>query len=188
MHMHSTYGKLGALLFAGSFACSASITATAQAVHQLFGRAATASKIAAVNIDVIPDGAGLPEGSGTVSQGQVIYESKCAAYHGATGVEGPRDRLVGGQGTLATMRPIKTIGSYRQYALTIYDYINCAMPFTAPGILQPDEVYSIVAYLLNRNRVIAAAEVMDQKTLPLVNMPNRDGFVVESAFRNLRRK
>jgi mono/diheme cytochrome c family protein len=184
MRMRSKRAVRAALLLAGSLA---SIIASAQAVHPSFGRAATASEVAAVNIDVMPDGAGLPAGSGTVQQGQAIYESKCAACHGVTGVEGPRDRLVGGLGTLATAKPIKTIGSW-QYAPTLYDYIGRAMPFTAPGTLEPDEIYGVVAYLLNRNGVINAAQVMDAKTLPLVKMPNRDGFVVEPAFRNVKRK
>jgi S-disulfanyl-L-cysteine oxidoreductase SoxD len=185
MRTHSTGAARAALLLAGSLA---SITASAQAVHPSFGRAATAGEVTAVDVDIRPNGAGLPAGSGTVQQGQAVYESKCAACHGATGVEGPRDRLVGGQGTLATAKPIKTIGSYWQYAPTLYDYVARAMPFTAPGSLKPDEVYGIVAYLLNRNGVIAAAQVMDAKTLPLVKMPNRDGFVVEPAFRNVKRK
>ena len=191
MHTHKKLANLGGRVLAGTvavFASVATITASAQAVHPSFGRAATASEVAAVNIDVMPNGAGLPAGSGTVKSGQAIYESKCAACHGATGVEGPRDRLVGGQGSLATVKPIKTIGSYWQYAPTIYDYIGRAMPFTAPGTLTPDEVYGLVAYLLNRNGVIAADQVMNAATLPLVKMPNRDGFVVEPAFRNVKRK
>ena len=191
MRTHKTPAQRGAWLLAGrvaALASFASISASAQAAHPSFGRAATASEVAAVNIDVMPNGAGLPAGSGTVTQGQTIYASQCAACHGATGVEGPRDRLVGGQGTLATAKPVKTIGSYWQYAPTLYDYIGRAMPFTAPGTLKPDEVYSLVAYLLNRNGVIAAAQVMDAKTLPLVKMPNRDGFIVEPAFVNVKRK
>ncbi len=188
MRTHRTLAGWATLSLGTSLACLVSFNVAAQAVHPAFGRAATASEVAAVNIDVMPNGAGLPAGSGTVEQGQAIYASKCAACHGATGVEGPRDRLVGGQGTLATAKPVKTIGSYWQYAPTVYDYIGRAMPFTAPGTLTPDEVYGVVAYLLNRNGVIAADQVMDAKTLPLVKMPNRDGFVVEPAFRNVKRK
>ena len=188
MRTHRTSGGWGTFFLGTSLACFALSNVAAQTVHPAFGRAATGSEVAAVDIDVMPNGAGLPAGSGTVQQGQAIYESKCAACHGATGVEGPRDRLVGGQGTLATSKPVKTIGSYWQYAPTLYDYIGRAMPFTAPGTLQPDEVYAVVAYLLNRNAIIDATQVMDAKTLPLVNMPNRDGFVVEPAFRNTKRK
>lgn len=188
MLTHKNLAARSIFLLGTSLACIVSCHVAAQAAHPAFGRAATASEVTAVNIDVMSNGAGLPAGSGTVKQGQAIYESKCAACHGATGVEGPRDLLVGGRGTLATAKPVKTIGSYWQYAPTIYDYIGRAMPFTAPGTLKPDEVYSIVAYLLNRNGVIDPAQVMDAKTLPLVKMPNRDGFVVEPAFRNVRRK
>ena len=191
MRTHRNSRRWAALSLGTSLACLgwlASLDVAAQAVHPAFGRAATAGEVAAVNIDVMPNGAGLPAGSGNATQGQAIYASKCAACHGATGVEGPRDRLVGGQGTLATVKPVKTIGSYWQYAPTVYDYIGRAMPFTAPGTLQPDEVYALVAYLLNRNGLIAGAQVMDAKTLPLVKMPNRDGFIVEPAFRNVKRK
>lgn len=153
-----------------------------------FGRTPSAAEIAAVNIDVKPDGTGLPLGTGTVAAGEKIYAAQCVACHGATGVEGPRDRLVGGRGSLASAKPIKTVGSYWQYAPTLYDYVNRAMPFTAPGTLKTDEVYSLVAFLLNRNGVIGEGEVMSQSSLPLVQMPNRGGFVIEPQFRHVMRK
>ena len=153
-----------------------------------FGRPPTAADIASVDIDVKPDGSGLPAGSGNAAAGEKIYDAQCAACHGRTGTEGPRDRLVGGRGSLATARPIKTVGSYWQYAPTLYDYINRAMPFTAPGTLKPDEVFSLVAFLLNRNGVIGDDDVVDRNSLPMVKMPNRDGFVVEPEFRNVTRK
>ncbi len=87
------------------------------------------------------------------------------------------DRLVGGQGTLKKDYPIKTVGSYWPYATTLYDYIRRAMPFTAPQSLTPDEVYSVVAWLLYQNGIIPEDAVMDARTLPAVRMPNRDGFV-----------
>jgi len=164
------------------------LTAGAATEAADFGRVPTDAEIAAVNIDVKPDGSGLPAGSGTVAAGERIFGAQCAACHGATGVEGPRDRLVGGRGSLASAKPIKTVGSYWQYAPTLYDYVNRAMPFTAPGTLKPDEVYSVVAFILNRNGIIADGEVMNRTSLPLIRMPNRDGFVVEPAFRNLKRK
>jgi cytochrome c len=153
-----------------------------------FGRPAPASLIAAWDIDVRPDGRGLPEGSGTPDKGRDLYASQCAACHGKTGVEGPRDKLVGGIGTLATSKPVKTIGSYWPYAPTLFDYINRAMPFTAPGTLQPDEVYSLVAFLLSENGVIPAGAVIDKNTLPAVKMPNRDGFVQLPQFRQVIRR
>jgi cytochrome c len=87
--------------------------------------------------------------------------------------------LVGGQGTLATARPLKTVGSFWPYATTLWDYINRAMPFDKPGLLKPSEVYAVAAYILNINGIIGDADVMDSKTLPKVRMPNRDGFVAD---------
>ena len=142
-----------------------------------FGRPATDADINAWNIDVAPDGAGLPPGRGTVQQGATVYANKCASCHGATGIEGPQTRLVGDQGSLTTDHPVKTIGSYWPYATTLYDYIHRAMPLTAPQSLVPDEVYSLVAWLLHQNGIIPATMVIDTQTLPTVKMPNRDGFV-----------
>ena len=152
-----------------------------------FGRPATRAEVAAVDIDIGPTGVGLPAGSGSAGAGAALFAARCAACHGSTGVEGPYARLVGGRGSLASAAPLKTIGSYWQYAPTVYDYINRAMPFAEPGSLQPDEVYSLVAFLLARNGVIGKAEVMDRDSLPKVLMPNRNGFVVEPAFRKVQR-
>lgn len=175
-------------LLAPALALTGLFTATADATDLGFGRSPTAAEIATVDIDVKPDGSGLPAGSGTAIGGEKVYAAQCAACHGSTGTEGPRDRLVGGRGSLATAKPIKTVGSYWQYAPTLYDYINRAMPFTAPGTLKPDEVYSLVAFLLNRNGVVGEGEVIDRTSLPLIKMPNRDGFIVEPEFRNVTRK
>jgi mono/diheme cytochrome c family protein len=142
-----------------------------------FGRPATDAEISAWNIDVSPTGEGLPPGRGTVKEGARVYAKKCASCHGPTGTEGPNDRLVGGQGTLATARPVKTVGSYWPYATTLYDYVHRAMPFTAPQSLTPDEVYAVVAWILNRNGIIPEDAVMDANSLPQVQMPNRKGFV-----------
>jgi cytochrome c len=144
-----------------------------------FGRAATEAAIKAWDIDVSPSGAGLPPGQGTVQQGAAIYANKCAACHGPTGTEGPKDRLVGGHGSLATEHPIKTIGSYWPYATTLYDYIHRAMPLNAPQSLTPDEVYSVVAWLLHQNGIIPADATLDAQTLPSVRMLNRNGFVAD---------
>ena len=144
-----------------------------------FGRPATAEEIKAWNIDVSPTGEGLPPGKGTVQQGAVIYANTCAACHGPTGTEWPKDRLVGGHGSLATEHPVKTIGSFWPYATTLYDYIHRAMPLNAPQSLTPDEVYSLVAWLLHQNAIIPATIVIDAQTLATVKMPNRDGFVLD---------
>jgi S-disulfanyl-L-cysteine oxidoreductase SoxD len=141
------------------------------------GRPATDEEIRAWNIDVSPTGEGLPPGQGTVKHGAQVYASKCASCHGPTGAEGPKDKLVGGQNTLTAPKPIKTIGSYWPYATTLYDYINRAMPFNAPQSLTPDEIYSVIAWLLFKNQIIAEGAVIDAKTLPTIRMPNRNGFI-----------
>ncbi len=143
------------------------------------GRSATDEEIRSWNIDVSPTGEGLPPGQGTVKQGAQVYAGKCSACHGLTGVEGPKDKLVGGRNTLATQKPIRTIGSYWPYATTLYDYIHRAMPFDAPQSLTPDEIYSVIAWLLFQNKIISEDAVIDAQTLPKVQMPNRNGFILD---------
>ena len=141
------------------------------------GRPATEEEIRAWDIDVGPNGEGLPPGRGTVKQGAMVFAAKCAACHGPTGTEGPKDRLVGGQGTLATARPMKTIGSYWPYATTLFDYIRRAMPLNAPQSLTADQIYAVTAWLLYQNTILAEDAVMDAQSLPKVQMPNRNGFI-----------
>ena len=141
------------------------------------GRAATEEEIRAWDIDINPNGDGLPPGRGTVEHGAVIFAATCAACHGVTGTEGPADRLVGGHSSLATAHPLKIVGSYWPYATTLFDYIRRAMPLTAPQSLTPDEVYSLVAWLLYQNGIVAQDFRVDATTLPAIRMPNRNGFV-----------
>jgi len=141
------------------------------------GRPATDQEIQEWNIDVAPTGEGLPLGHGTVKKGAEIFALRCASCHGPTGKEGPMQRLVGGAGTLGSENPVKTIGSYWPYATTVYDYIHRAMPFPAPQSLSPEEVYSVVAWLLYQNGIIAGDTVLDAQSLPSIIMPNRKGFV-----------
>lgn len=140
------------------------------------GRAPAAAEIRAWDIDVAPDGAGLPEGAGSVEQGKLLYAQKCAACHGAAGEGGPADVLVGG-GTLASKSAKRTIGNYWPYATTVFDYVRRAMPLDKPGSLTAEEVYALSAWLLHANGIVGADAVMNAKTLPAVGMPNRDGFI-----------
>ena len=141
------------------------------------GRPATAAQIAGWDISVGPDGAGLPPGSGTAARGSAVYEQKCQACHGAKGGGQPNDRLVGGQGTLASTAPVRTIGSYWPYATTVFDYVRRSMPYTQPQSLTDDEVYAVTAYLLNLNGIIGENDEIDARTLPKVKMPNQDNFI-----------
>src|SRR5215470_5118830 len=142
------------------------------------GRPATSAEIAAWDISVAPDGGGLPAGSGTAVRGAVIYAQQCQACHGEKGAGQPNDPLVGGHGTLASPRPVRTIGSYWPYATTVFDYIRRAMPYPQPHSLTNDAVYAVTAYLLYLNGVIAEDDVINAQTLPLVKMPNRDNFIL----------
>lgn len=135
------------------------------------GRVPSEAEIKARDIAVGPDGEGLPPGRGTVSAGEQVYQAKCMACHGLTGTEGPMDKLVG------ETLPVKTIGSFWPYATTVFDYIRRAQPFNQPGSLTDEEVYALTAWLLFRNQIIAADQVIDRETLPHVQMPNRNGFV-----------
>jgi cytochrome c len=156
--------------------------APSQPSPRSFGAPATPAQVAGWNIDVEPDGAGLPAGSGTPTAGATLYAAKCAACHGSEGqglpVPGraPYPRLVGGIGTLASEDPVKTVGSYWPYATILFDYIRRAMPFDAPGSLSNDQVYALSAFILEKNGIIANNAVMDAKTLPAVKMPDSNGF------------
>jgi mono/diheme cytochrome c family protein len=146
------------------------------------GRPATPEEIAAWDIDVGPDGVGLPPGRGTAADGAPIFAARCASCHGKTGKEGPNDVLVGRLPNDAfpfarDPRAPKTIGSYWPYATTVFDYIRRAMPPDAPGSLKDDEVYNLVAYLLVQNELVPADAVIDAASLPKVKMPARDHFV-----------
>jgi cytochrome c len=145
------------------------------------GTVATPEDIAAWDISIGPNGVGLPPGSGTPKQGEAVYVAKCLACHGEKGAGKPNDQLVGGQGTLAGEKPpIKTVGSFWPYATTTFDYVRRAMPYNESKSLTNDELYAVVAYILNLNGVIADNDTLDAQTLPKVKMPNRNGFVTFS--------
>jgi mono/diheme cytochrome c family protein len=140
------------------------------------GAPVSATDIAAIDVSIGPDGAGLPPGSGTPKQGAEVYATKCIVCHGPEGANGVNDPLVGGQGTLTSAAPVKTIGSYWPYATTVFDYVRRAMPYPAPHSLTDAEAYAVTAYLLHLNGIIGADDVMDATSLPKVKMPNRTGF------------
>ena len=143
------------------------------------GQPIAPAELAPWDISVGPDGAGLPPGRGTAAQGAAIYAAKCQACHGEKGAGKPNDQLVGGAGTLAGDRPaVKTVGSYWPHATTLFDYIRRAMPWNETKSLSGDELYAVSAYILNLNGIIGESDVLDAQSLPKVQMPNRDGFVL----------
>jgi len=143
-----------------------------------FGKAATPQQIAVWDIDVRPDGLGLPVGSGTVVQGRAIYNTKCMACHGSIekalppGAKLPAPVLVSD-----STSKVKAIGNYWPYASTVFDYIRRSMPYNLPGSLTDNEVYSVTAYLLNANKIIKTDAVLDAKTLPMIIMPAQKLFI-----------
>jgi mono/diheme cytochrome c family protein len=141
------------------------------------GRALKPEEVRKLDITVGPDGVGLPPGSGSVAAGAAVFAAKCQSCHGAEGGGKPQDRLTGGIGSLASDKPVKTPVSYWPRATTLFDYIRRAMPISAPQSLTSDEVYSVTAYLLSIDGVVAKDAVLDAKSLAAVRMPNRDGFI-----------
>lgn len=136
-----------------------------------FGRVATAEEIAEIDIDVMPDGTGLPEGRGTVEEGRALYKNQCVQCHGADGRGADYDALAG-KGTY-------TVGDFWPYATTLYDYIYRAMPQAVPGSLPPDDVYSLTAFVLHLNDLLPADGSLDRESLPRIEMPARDRFVYD---------
>lgn len=144
------------------------------------GRTPTAQEIAGWDIDIAPDGAGLPPGRGSVQDGAQLFSQTCAGCHGADGRGGdgaPVPRLVGGQGMLASDKPVRTVGSYWPYATTLFDYIRRAMPLGAAQTLSADQVYAVSAFVLNLNGIVPAEATLDARSLAAIRMPNRNGFV-----------
>ena len=134
-----------------------------------------------MDIAIATDGKELPPGNGTAKVGARIFAEKCAACHGEK-LQGSTQApaLVGGKGTLTSLHPMMTAGSYWPFATTLFDYIRRAMPRYQEGSLKVNEVYSLTAYILYRNDIIGENEVMDAATLPKIKMPNRDGFVPQN--------
>ena len=144
------------------------------------GRDAHAEEIAAWDVDVLPDGRGLPEGSGDVWTGEEVFVEYCASCHGDF-AEG-RDAwpvLAGGFDTLADEDPVKTVGSYWPYLSTVWDYVHRSMPFGAAGTLTNDEVYAITAYILYSNDLVDDDFTLSRETFLDVEMHNAEGFIVD---------
>ena len=141
------------------------------------GRVLTDNEVKQIDLTVAPDGAGLPEGSGSVAQGADVYAKKCQGCHGVNGAGKPQDQLTGGIGTLNSPKPVKTAVSYWPRATTMFDYIRRAMPINNPQSLTNDEVYSIVAFLLSVDGVVPKDAVLNASNLAKVKMPNQDGFI-----------
>ncbi|MDO5658893.1 MAG: c-type cytochrome [Paracoccus sp. (in: a-proteobacteria)] len=144
------------------------------------GREAHPEEIAAWDVKVMPDGRGLPAGSGSVLDGEDLFSMHCAACHGEF-AEGADNwpTLAGGEGTLAAERPVKTVGSYWPYLSTVWDYVHRSMPFGQAQTLEPDEVYAITAYILYSNYLVDDDFVLTHENFAQIEMPNADGFIID---------
>jgi cytochrome c len=158
---------------------SSGVIAFAQSPTYGVGHTPSADELKKIDVEVLPDGRGLPLGSGTAARGKDVYVQRCTTCHGPTGKEGPQEAIAGGKGSLATAKPVKTVGSYWPYATTLWDYIRRAMPFDHPGTLTDNDVYALTAYVLYLNDIVREDTVIDQTTLPTIEMPNRNGFVAD---------
>ena len=163
-----------ALLLPLLLACASPQAADLQSPR--LGVTASAHALATRDNLVFPDGRGLPPGSGTIELGAQLFEQRCVSCHGARGIGGPGGELSGGNPDLTAAQPDKTIGSYWPHATTLFDFVRRAMPLHAPWSLSNDEVYALVAYLLDVNDIDVPGRRLDSDTLRAIRMPNRDGF------------
>ena len=169
-------------LLVPAVAVAACVSAAAQTPdYKNVGRTPTAQEVQALDIAVSTDGKELPPGSGNAKTGAILFAQKCAACHGEN-LEGSAQApaLIGGAGTLTSLHPKMTTGSYWPFATTIFDYIRRAMPRFQEGSLKNEEVYSLTAFILYRDEIIKEEDAIDAKTLPKIKMPNRDGFVPQN--------
>ena len=153
--------------------------ASALAQPYQIGTKVTEAQIVPWSIDIFPDGTGLPAGKGSVNEGKVVYEARCAACHGLKGEGTLADPLVGGLDTLKSGRPVKTVGSYWPYASTAYDYIYRAMPYDRPKSLTSNEMYAVIAYVFHLNGIVDASTTLDAASLRKIKMPNSGGFTAD---------
>jgi S-disulfanyl-L-cysteine oxidoreductase SoxD len=156
----------------------AMMTAASWAETPNLGKPIDEAAIANWDISILPDGTGLPKGSGTPAQGAPIYAEKCSACHGDNGKGGLAAAVVDDRQIAGISASQKTIKNFWPYSTTIFDFVRRAMPFQAPRSLTDDEVYALTAYILAENKLIGASDTMDAQTLPKVKMPNRDNFII----------
>lgn len=168
MHMHR-------LILIILYALSFSLYAVERSPN--LGKPASKQLIKQWNIDVFPNGKGLPKGRGTVAEGKKVYQQFCVSCHGVDGTGDSADELAGATHTLTDNPPDKTIGTYWPYATTLFDFTRRSMPLNSPGSLNINQIYAVTAYLLNLNGIIGSDKVIDAANLAKINMPNRNGFI-----------
>jgi cytochrome c len=172
--------RFSRIILTGAVLLMAGATLAQTPDYKNVGRTPTKEEIQAWDISIGPDGKGLPPGQGTAKEGAPIFVAKCAVCHGTDGKGGIGPRLAGTKAdteSLTTMKPVRTVGGYWPFATTVWDYINRGMPRNNAGTLSAHEVYSLTAYVLWRSGIVKEDDVIDAKSLPKVQMPNRNGFI-----------
>ncbi len=156
------------------------VAGLASAQSPNLGKKITEADIKQWDTAILPDGTGLPPGSGTFAQGAKVYAEKCQSCHaeGGKGGGAPGAGALIGGGPLNAINTPKTIKNYYAYSTTVFDYIRRGMPYNSPRSLPDNEVYAVTAYILGLNKLIGEKDVMDAKTLPQVKMPNQDNFIM----------
>jgi S-disulfanyl-L-cysteine oxidoreductase SoxD len=177
----STLLTLSLLVLAGCASTASNTGEPPRKPQVAYGKPITEAQLALWNIDVrSPDGRGLPAGRGSVAQGKQVYDAQCVACHGPDAEGGPMfGTMVGGIGSFTTTTRVLTPGSMYPYAPLMFDYIRRSMPLTAPQSLTNDENYAVSAYILHLNGLVPADAVMDAQSLTAVQMPNRNGFIID---------
>lgn len=170
--------KSRSVLIAGLFV--ASVASPTLADQLGLGRPALPEEIDAWDVTVLPDGTGLPEGSGDVATGEEVFGENCASCHGdfAEGLDS-WPVLAGGDGTLTDPRPVKTVGSYWPYLSTVFDYVHRSMPFGGAQTLTPDDTYAITAYILYSNGLVEDDFTLSHENFTEVVLPNAQGFYAD---------
>jgi mono/diheme cytochrome c family protein len=146
------------------------------------GRPVSAAQLSAFDLIIAPDGTGLPAGGGAAAEGEALYRARCQACHGANGEGNSAATVLAGGSMQSEGPPLRTVGSYWPHATTVFDFIRRAMPADAPKSLTDQEVYQATAYVLFLNGLVDRNEILDARSLPLVEMPNRDGFIDQSSI------
>jgi cytochrome c len=172
----ASLGAGGALAALSPGAARAADPPQAEPIAPRLGRPRCEAAAARYDLDVFPDGPGLPAGHGTAAEGRALYAARCAACHGPQGRGGSAEDLAGAEEPLTARTPDKTIGSYWPHATTVFDFVRRAKPMDAPGSFTADEVYALTAFLLFANGLVGETDPIDAATLPRVRMPNRDRF------------
>ena len=149
------------------------------------GTPVSEDQLAGFDLIAETDGSGFPAGSGNAREGKAVYDANCAACHAYNGEGISGNTIIAGGDINSEGTPLRTVGSYWPYASTVFDFVRRAMPANAPKSLSDEQVYQVVAYVLYLNGIVTEEQELNARTLPLIKMPNADGFIDRSNVHSL---